>query len=39
MKNEKIVTNYKAVPSRDVQGLVFPERMSAPPWKNVLDIV
>jgi len=41
MKNKKIVTNYQAcrLTRRDAGGLVTPEKIFAPPWKNVLDIV
>ena len=41
MKNKKLVTNYQArrLTRKGSEGLVSPEKMFAPPWKNVLDIV
>jgi len=41
MKDKKIVTNYQArrLTRRGAGGLVSPEKMFTPPWKNVLDII
>jgi len=41
MKNKKIVTDYQArrLTRRGAGGLASPEKMFAPPWQNVMDIV
>jgi len=41
MKNKKIVTSYQVrrLTRRGAGGLVSPEKIFAPSWKNVLDIV
>jgi len=40
MKNKKkSLPIIRPVTKRGLEGLVFPEKIFAPPWRNVLDIV
>jgi len=39
MKTKKIIINYQDRIYEGRRGLVSPEKICVPPWKNVLDVV